>query len=90
MDMQQIYRASAQHNVFLEINSQPGRMDLDDIHIQDAKGFGVKFAVSTDAHAAKQLDYMKYGINQARRGWLEKDDIINTLKLDKLIKVLKR
>jgi len=90
LDMEKVFRSAAEQNVILEINAQPARMDLSDIYIKDAKNFGVKFAVSTDAHAANQLEYMKYGINQARRGWLEKDDIVNTLPLSELLKVLRR
>jgi DNA polymerase (family 10) len=90
LDMKQIYEASAEHNVYLEINSQPVRMDLDDIHIKDAKAMGVRFAISTDAHSVSQLGYMRYGINQARRGWLEKENIINTLPLPELLKLFKR
>ncbi len=72
----------------LEINAQPTRMDLDDIHIQRAKEAGIRFAISTDSHRADTLEYIRYGIYQARRGWLEKGDVINTRPLNALRKIL--
>ena len=76
--------------VILEINAQPSRLDLDDIHIKRAKEAGIRFAISTDAHTADSLDYLRYGVYQARRGWLEKGDVINTLPLEKLRQALRR
>ena len=78
LDMQEIFRAIKEEGKFLEINAQPERLDLNDIHIKEAKEAGVMLAVNTDAHASGQLEYMRYGINQARRGWLEKEDVVNT------------
>lgn len=74
----------------MEINAQPKRLDLNDIYAKYAKEAGVKFAISTDAHNIATLEYMRYGIFQARRGWIEKKDVINTLSLDKLKKTLRR
>jgi len=62
-------------------------MDLNDILIKAAKELGVQFIISTDAHSANQLEYMRYGINQARRGWLEAKDVINTLSLKEIMKL---
>jgi DNA polymerase (family 10) len=56
-------------------------MDLDDIHIQKAKEAGIRFAISSHAHTPEELDFIRYGIYQARRGWLEAGDVINTLPL---------
>src|SRR3546814_12090357 len=59
------------------VNAQPDRLDLDDLHCKMAKDMGVKVAVSTDAYAASDLGLVGYGINQARRGWLEPADVVN-------------
>ncbi len=90
LDMAQIYKACKEHGVALEINAQPERLDLDDIHAKAAKEEGVKISIATDAHDITSLAFMRYGINQARRGWLEKADVINTLPLKKLQAFLKR
>ena len=74
----------------MEINSFPDRLDLTDINCRRAKESGGKMAISTDAHREAQLDYMPFGVSVARRGWLEKKDVVNTLSLDKLLKLLKQ
>ncbi len=88
IDFEELCQAIVSEGKFLEINAQPERMDLNDILIKKAKEYGVKFAISTDAHNANQLAYMRYGINQARRGWLETGDVINTFTLNNLMKFL--
>jgi len=88
VNMKQLFEGVKQRGCFLEINAQPKRLDLNDIYTQRAKEAGVRFAISTDAHNAASLHYMKYGVYQARRGWLEKEDVINTLSLEELRKVL--
>lgn len=88
LEMQEIFTACKDHNVYMEINAQPERLDLNDILIKEAKETGLKFSIATDAHASWQLNYMHYGLNQARRGWLEKKDVINTLPLKKLLQLL--
>jgi DNA polymerase (family 10) len=90
MDLERLMGAAKERGCFLEVNSQPVRMDLNDSACKMAKEIGLKVAVCTDAHSVDQLDYLRYGINQARRGWLEKDDVINTQSLTKLIKLLRR
>ena len=82
--MEKILMHAKERGCFLEINSQPERLDLNDIYIKLAKEMGVKMAISTDAHNIYSLDYMKYGVYQARRGWAEKEDIINTRTLKEL------
>jgi DNA polymerase (family 10) len=74
----------------LEINSFPDRMDLDATYCRRAKHIGVKLAISTDAHGLADLNFMKYGIGQARRGWLEASDVVNTYSLPGLLKILNR
>jgi len=73
----------------MELNAQPDRLDLTDIYCKAAKESGVRIAVSTDAHSKNELSLMRFGIDQARRGWLEPGDIVNTLPLAELKKVLK-
>ena len=68
----------------LEVNSFPDRLDLPDELILRAKRHGVKFAVNTDAHATVHLDYMRYGVGTAQRGWLTANDVINTWPLTRL------
>ena len=86
--MKQLFKGVVDNGCFLEINAQPKRLDLNDLYTKRAKEAGVRFAISTDAHNAASLDYMQYGINQARRGWLEKGDVINTLSLSALKRTL--
>lgn len=88
VNMKQLYKAVVDNGCFLEINAQPKRLDLNDIYAKRAKEAGVRFAISTDAHNADSLGYMKYGVYQARRGWLEEKDVINTLSLSALKKLL--
>jgi DNA polymerase (family 10) len=64
--------------VLLEVNAQPDRLDLNDLHIQMAKRAGVKLVIGTDAHRVQELDCMRYGVDQARRGWCEANDVANT------------
>lgn len=88
VDMQRVFRAAADRNKILEINAQPLRLDLKDIHIMQAKEHGIRFAINTDSHYTYALSYMRYGVAQARRGWLTKDDVVNTLPLAQLKKLL--
>ncbi len=90
VNLDMLMEAAKERSCFLEVNSQPLRMDLTDSACKMAKEMGVKVAICTDAHNAEQLDYIRYGVYQARRGWLEKEDVINTLSLTKLLKLLER
>lgn len=75
-------RSGAVSLVFLVIiNAQPDRLDLNDLHIQMARQAGVKLVVSTDAHRVQELECMRYGVDQARRGWCEARDVANTCHL---------
>jgi DNA polymerase (family 10) len=88
-DFDKILRAAKEYNVILEINSYPERLDLNDQNIRRAKEGGVKMAINTDSHHRDQLRFIEFGIAQARRGWAEKKDIINTQPLEKLLKFFK-
>ena len=90
VDLQRIMEAARERGCFLELNAQPSRLDLSDTYCKLAKESGVKLAVSTDAHRGADLNLMELGITQARRGWLEKDDVVNTRKWKDLRKLLKR
>ena len=76
--------------IILEINSSLDRLDLKDINIRKAKEAGVKMAINTDSHDKIHLGNIKYGIAQARRGWAEKEDIVNSQKLNNLLGYFKR
>lgn len=90
VDWSQIFKASARTKIIMEISAQPSRLDLKDTLCREAKGYGVKFAISTDTHFIDNFDLMEYGIAVARRGWIEKQDVINTLSLKDLSKWLNR
>ena len=85
IDLDRILRAAKQFNVVLEINSWPTRLDLSDRNIKRAKLAGVKMIINTDSHHKDHLGHMALGVAQARRGWAEKKDIINTKTLGKLL-----
>lgn len=88
--MADIYTAAAERGVALEINAQPDRLDLDDVHARAARAAGCKLAISTDAHSAAGLASMRHGVDQARRAWLGKADVLNTLPLEQLLGALRR
>ena len=90
IDLEKVIRAAVERGCFLELNAHPDRLDLDDVHCQMAKEMGLKIALSTDAHSTDDLGLMRFGIGQARRGWLEPADVINTRPLAELRKLLKR
>lgn len=90
IDLERVMKAAVERGCYLELNAHPDRLDLDDVHCQRAKEMGLKLAISTDAHSTDDLDLMRFGIGQARRGWLEPGDVINTRPLAELRKLLKR
>jgi DNA polymerase (family X) len=81
VDMPRIMQAARDTGCVLELNAHPDRLDLNEHHCRMAKEMGVKVAISTDAHSTMDLTFMRFGIGQARRGWLEADDVINTRSL---------
>jgi DNA polymerase (family X) len=90
VDMERLLDGAHERGCCLEVNSQPHRLDLDDTHCRMAKEVGVKLAISTDAHSIHDLDNIRHGIDQARRGWLEASEVLNTLDTAELRRVLKR
>ncbi|MEU8438666.1 DNA polymerase/3'-5' exonuclease PolX [Streptomyces sp. NPDC029216] len=87
-DFDAVFKACARTGTVLEVNAHPERLDLCDEDILRAKSYGVKFAVNSDAHATTHLPYMRYGVATAQRGWLTKDDVVNTWPLTRLRKFL--
>jgi DNA polymerase (family 10) len=88
LDLSQLLQAAKERGCVVELNAQPERLDFNDIYCRMAKEVGVKVAISTDAHSIYHFDFMRFGVGQARRGWLEADDVINTRNLRDLRKLL--
>ncbi len=88
-DIDAVIKAAAKHKVAMELNSYPDRLDLCDRHLRLARQHGVKIVISTDSHHTSHLDKIRYGILQARRAWLTKDDVLNTLSVQKFAKAMK-
>lgn len=85
INFERVFTTAKELGRFLEINAQPERLDLNDEYCRLAKDMQIKLVISTDAHSADQLNLMPYGINQARRGWIEAKDVLNTYSLTKLL-----
>ena len=90
VDFAKLLNCAKHTGTVLEINSYPDRLDLNDVHIKKAVEHGVKLSIGTDSHSKTQLGYLELGVAQARRGWAEKKDIINTMSFEELIKFLKK
>ena len=84
LDVEAVLEAAREHDVAVELNANPERLDLSDRHAFRARELGVPVVISTDAHSTDNLRYMEYGVAQARRGWLEPDDVLNTRSLSEL------
>ena len=77
-----VFEACAAHKVFIEINSWPNRLDLDWRHVRTAKEMGVQLVINPDAHGTSEIEFFRYGVGIARKGWLTKDDVLNTRSPD--------
>lgn len=88
-DLDAVIKTAAQKKVAMELNAYPDRLDLCDRHLRLAKQHGVKIVINTDSHHTSHLDKIRYGILQARRAWLTKDDVLNTLPVQKFAKAMK-
>ncbi|MFZ0319810.1 MAG: DNA polymerase/3'-5' exonuclease PolX [Candidatus Sulfotelmatobacter sp.] len=88
-DMDAVLTAAANHKVAMELNSYPDRLDLNDVHLRQAKQRGVKIVINTDSHHTSHLEKIRFGILQARRAWLTKDDVLNTLPAQQFAKTMK-
>lgn len=90
IDLERIMEAALERGCFLEVNAQPTRLDLTDHACRAAKALGLKVVISTDSHSIANLGHMRFGVWQARRGWLEPEDVLNTRRLKDLQQLLKR
>lgn len=90
VDLERVMRAARERGCFLEINADPERLDLSDVHCKMAREMGLKIPISTDAHSTGGLDHMRLGVAQARRGWLTAEDVLNTRSWGQLKKLLRR
>jgi DNA polymerase (family 10) len=86
LDMDAVFEAAAGHDVALEINANPHRLDLDDVHARRAAELGIKLTISTDAHRPEDFELMQYGVATARRGWVSAAQVVNTWPLDKVMR----
>jgi len=86
LDIEKVIDTARDTNTFLEINSFPDRLDLNDINIRLAKEKNITFVIGTDAHSIDHLRYIRFGIATARRGWLEKKDVLNTFSVKEIEK----
>ena len=89
-DVEKVFAAAKKHGVILELNGNPERLDLSDRHVKLAKERGMKVIISTDAHHPDHFQLMRYGVMTARRGWLEKKDVLNTLPAKKFLESLRK
>ncbi len=90
VDLNRIIHKASERGCFLELNSNPKRLDLTDIYCQVAKEKGVLVSINSDAHSINDYNYLAFGVGQARRGWLEKGDVLNTRSLAQVRKLLKQ
>ncbi|HET9179507.1 MAG TPA: DNA polymerase/3'-5' exonuclease PolX [Terriglobia bacterium] len=89
-DVEKVFAAAKKHGVILELNASPERLDLSDRHVKLAKERGMKVIISTDAHRPEHFKLMRYGVITARRGWLEKNDVLNTLPAGRFMDSLRK
>jgi DNA polymerase (family 10) len=90
IDLDAVFEVATRYNVVMELNAHPMRLDLNAGNLRKATAAGLKIVINTDAHRTDELENMRYGLFQARRGWLTKDDVINTYPLDDLMKALRK
>ncbi|MGD0128618.1 MAG: DNA polymerase/3'-5' exonuclease PolX [Terriglobia bacterium] len=88
-DLEKVFAAAKEYGVILELNGNPERLDLSDRHVKLARDRGMKVIISTDAHSPEHFKLMRYGVVTARRGWLRKEDVLNTLPPEKLLASLR-
>jgi DNA polymerase (family 10) len=88
-DIDAVLKEAAKRKVAMELNAYPDRLDLSDRHLRLAKQHGVKIVINTDSHHTSHMEKIRFGVLQARRAWLTKDDVLNTLPLQKFAKAMK-
>jgi DNA polymerase (family X) len=82
-------KAAAKHKVAMELNAYPDRLDLNDRHLRMARERGVKIVINTDSHHTSHLEKIRYGVLQARRAWLTRNDVLNTLPCREFARAMK-
>ncbi len=90
LNMDTLMKAAKERNVVLEINAQPDRLDMSDVHCRMAVDYGVRVVISTDAHRTSDLDFIRFGVDQARRGWVQRKDVLNTRTWKQIQNLLRR
>jgi len=85
LDLDRVFEAAADQNVFIEINGSPSRLDLTDVNARRAKEMGVKLSLGSDAHSVPQMEFLPLSVAVARRGWLTQEDVVNTWELEKVL-----
>lgn len=90
VDLERVMKAAKERGCAIELNAHPDRLDIEDVQAQTAREIGLKVAIGTDAHRLDDLRFMRFGVGQARRGWLEPDDVLNTRSWEELAKLLRR
>jgi len=90
VDIERVVEKALETGTFLEINSQPDRLDLTDVHARAAREAGLKLVIDSDGHEVGALDYVELGVGQARRAWLTKDDVLNTRTWAQIQKLKKK
>jgi DNA polymerase (family 10) len=90
IDLEAVFDAAVKHGKFMELNANPRRLDLNDVHCAAAKRHGIPIVISTDAHSIANLELMRYGILQARRAGLAKEDVVNTRPWEEVKSMMRR
>lgn len=90
INLEDVFETAKKHNVVMELNAHPQRLDLNAGNLRAATRMGLKIAINTDAHYTSELDFMQFGVYQARRGWVTKKDVVNTYSLSNLMKAIKK
>ncbi len=90
IDINKILTRAARTSTWLECNSYPDRLDLNEVNLRKARDMNVKISIGTDAHGARELLWLKFGVAQARRGWLAKGDVVNTRSIEEILALQKR
>jgi DNA polymerase (family 10) len=88
VDLEAVLQAAAKRGKLIEINAHPHRLDIDWVHCKRAKALGVKLVINPDAHSTQELSHVRFGVDVARRGWLEKNDVFNTASLAEVEEIL--
>ena len=89
-DFDKVFEVAKANNVVMEINAFPNRLDLNDEGILKARAYGLMYEIGLDAHRLSHFDYMRYGIGTAKRGWVRKEEVINTMSVEELLKFFKK